>query len=310
MMASIIPTGEIRLNGAPMPDRMREHSETLLSDYEDSGLAPPHLRTEIAKGCEGETQKFHACLWEAMLYRHFRHLGFEFRRDRVTRSGQNGPDLGLIRKDKTIWIEATVPMPEGIPPNWLSPFPGSVQKMPDEEIVLRWTAALREKNNKRVTLLQKKRIRPEDAYVVAVNSCMLSDFPDLDHGVSQFPFAVEAAFPIGPIQVPFTKTQTGAVHAGPARHSLRYFIKNPKGIDVRTDNFLNPDYAGIGMLIGCSRAHMLDAKLPLIGAYNPLAHNPVAVGVLGIGTEYVAEKRSEEEYELRTIADPPGLAGD
>lgn len=249
-----------------------------------------------------------------MLYRHFKHLHFEFRRDHLTKSGQNGPDFGLIRENNTIWTEAVVPRPEGIPSDWLSPPRGSVQESPDKEIVLRYTAALKEKNNKRNTLLQNKLIKPEDAYVVAINSCMLAGFRSMDHGVSQFPFAVEAAFPVGPIEISFTKTEIGVVNVGPARHSLRYSIKNRNGIDVRTDNFLNPDYAGISMLISCSRNHMfdealtlsgifrLDSKLPLTGAHNPLAYNPVAVGLLGIETEYVAEKKSEEEYELRIAA--------
>jgi hypothetical protein len=37
-----------------------------------------------------------------------------------------------------------------------------------------------------------------DAYVIAINGCLLSAFPN-SRGISQMPFGVETVFPVGPL---------------------------------------------------------------------------------------------------------------
>jgi len=88
----------------------------LLSTYQDSGLAPPNLVEEITSCDDG---KLWAHVWEALLYRHLLACGYEFRLDRVMKSGQHGPDFGIVNDGHTIWIEATTPSPEGILQDWL-----------------------------------------------------------------------------------------------------------------------------------------------------------------------------------------------
>jgi hypothetical protein len=92
-----------------------EHFGELLAEYEASCLAPPNMRPEVEAGERG----LRAHIWEAMLYRYFRGLGFEFRPNRVLKAGQQGPDFGLLHEGTTIWVEAIVPAPEGIPPEYL-----------------------------------------------------------------------------------------------------------------------------------------------------------------------------------------------
>jgi hypothetical protein len=84
-----------------------KHFGGLLTDYEASGLAPPNMRQEIEAGERG----LRAHIWEAMLYRYFSELGFEYRRDKMLKSGQEGPDFGLLHYGTTIWVEAIVPEP-------------------------------------------------------------------------------------------------------------------------------------------------------------------------------------------------------
>jgi hypothetical protein len=95
------------------PALNHDYFAELLSPYDNSGLAPPNFRAEII----GESERaFWAHVWEAMLFRHSSALGFEFRKGHVTKAGQHGPDFGIIHNGRTIWIEAIVPGPEGIPP--------------------------------------------------------------------------------------------------------------------------------------------------------------------------------------------------
>jgi hypothetical protein len=70
----------------------------LLSTYGDSGLAPPNLMQEVTSGDDG---KFWPYVWEALLYRHLLALGYEFRRDHLRKSGQHGPDFGIILEGRT-----------------------------------------------------------------------------------------------------------------------------------------------------------------------------------------------------------------
>jgi hypothetical protein len=72
----------------------------LLSTYVDSGLAPPNLVQEITCGDDG---KLWAHVWEALLYRHLLACGYKFLRDRVKKSGQIGPDFGIVHDGQTIW---------------------------------------------------------------------------------------------------------------------------------------------------------------------------------------------------------------
>lgn len=284
-------------NRFPGNSTAQEHFGDLLMAYQDSGLAPPNLRQEMATGDE---QKFWACIWEAMLYRHFANLDFQFRTDLNRTSGQNGPDIGLVHKNRTIWIEAVVPKPEGLSSEWLDPSkPGEfrVRTMPHEEMLPRWTSALRDKNCRLKGRLNKNVVKPDEAYVVAINSRMLSNFPVEDYGISQMPFVVEAVFPIGPIAVRLTRE--GQL-AGSSFHTHRHSVTKPTGVQVSTDNFLNPEYAGISAVIGCSRRDMRDGNLHLIMAHNPLAA-PLPVGLLGAETEYVAQKDGPAGYLLTTV---------
>ena len=277
---------------------LQTHFADLLTGYLKSGLAGPNLGKEIETGDE---QKLWACIWEAMLYRHFSERDFEFRRDHVCPSGQNGPDIGLIHGNRTIWIEAVVPKPEGIPSERLAPpAPEEMRAIPipRQAMLLRWTSALRDKNHQLKRRLQKNIVKPDDPYVVAINSCMLSWVPIEDHSITQLPFAVGAVFPIGPLAVPLTKE--GRI-AGDAIYTHRGSIKKPAGAHVPTDNFLNSEYSGISALIGCSRRDMLDGQLHLIVVHNPLARNRLSTGLMGAETYYVAQKDGADSYLLTSV---------
>ena len=269
------------------------HFGELLAEYESSGLAPPNMRQEVEAGERG----LRAHIWEAMLYRYFRELGFEFRPNRVLKAGQQGPDFGLLHQGRTIWIEAIVPAPEGIPPEYLEPPKKgiiTVKSVPYKEMLLRWTAALKEKREKFQRYIDNAIIAATEPTVIAINGCRLCDFAIDDRGVSRMPLAVEATFPVGPIAVPISPN--GRID-GEAQRIPRYSIQNANGAEVPTDSFLNPLYANVSGVIGAVKWDMLK-PLPLTVVHNPLAQVPLARAIFRPSQEYVADDHGDH-YLLR-----------
>jgi hypothetical protein len=276
------------------------HFGELLAAYEASGLAPPNLRQEVSSGERG----LRAHIWEAMLYRYFSELGFEFRHDMVSKAGQQGPDFGLLHDGTTIWVEAIVPAPEGIPAEYLrTPKIGEVilKTVPHQEKLLRWTGALKYKRDKLQKYVEKGTIPATDPTVIAINGCRLADWSVDDNGVSRMPLAVEATFPVGPIAVPISPA---GQPDGDAVRISRHSIETAKGVEVRTDAFLNPLYANVSAVIGAVKWDMLK-PLPLTLVHNPLACVALPREIFGANKEYVADEQGDE-YLLRPLTEQPG----
>ncbi len=280
---------EQRFPGPPLTT----HYDDLLSEYQRSGLAPPNMVPQVSSGDDGSLW---AHIWEAMLYRYLTNLGFVFRRDRVKKSGQDGPDFGVMHDGRTIWIEAIVPAPEGIPPDYLrSPKPGQIafRSVPHQEILLRWTGALRYKCQRLQSYRAKGIIEKQDCTVVAINDCRLSDYRPIETGVSGFPFAVEAVFPVGPIAVPIS---LDGQQPGEAIRTTRYTIRKQNRVDVPTANFLDEGYAGVSALMGSTQRDMLDGKLRMTLVHNPLARMSLPIEILDASKEYVADHEGDEYF--------------
>jgi type I restriction enzyme S subunit len=229
----------------PQNDSYAHHLGELLSAYKDSGLASPHLVKEVVSGADG---KLWARVWEAMLYRHLLNLGFKPHSAGIKKSGERGPDFGIVHQGQTIWIEAVTPAPERIPSGHLEPPPiwngGAVEfkSIPYEQKLLRWTSVLQSKRKKLESDRKKHIIDAADCTVIAVNSGRLQDYAPNDLGISGLPFAVEAVFPIGPIAYPIT---SGGEPDGEPINVPRYTIQNHNNSAVSTDIFHNPHYANI-----------------------------------------------------------------
>jgi hypothetical protein len=281
----------------PQNDDYAQHLGKLLSTYEDSGLAPPNLVSEVVSGCDG---KLWAHVWEAMLYRYLLNLGFEPQTAGVTKSGQRGPDFGIMHQGLRIWIEAVTPSPRGIPIDYVArPKKGEVEfrPMPQEQRLLRWTSVLRDKREKLEYYRTRNIINATDCTVIAVNSCRLQDYAINDLGSSRLPFAVEAVFPIGPIAFPINPD--GKPDGEPA-NVPRYTVQKPNNSLVPTDNFLNPSYANVSAIVGFWRKDMLNEGILLTVVHNPLAAVPLPRGVLSAHREYVADEEGDH-YGLRLL---------
>jgi hypothetical protein len=152
---------------------------------------------ELTSGDEG---KFWQRAWEMLLHDHLARLGHGLY------SNNEGPDFAIRSKGMTVWVEAVVPTPIGVPNEWLEVPPPrfGARKVPHEEMLLRWTSALKEKRDRLEGRAQGARgygakgiVQNCDSYVVAINACRLSSLGQ-EKGASGLPLAVEAVFPVGP----------------------------------------------------------------------------------------------------------------
>lgn len=202
-------------------------------------------------------------------------------------SADVGPDIFIEHDNGRTWMEAIAPTsgadsnPDRVPNMKL----GVATVVPDDEIVLRYRAAIREKyDNKYHNYLENGVIMPTDAYVIAINSCKIgSAIMETDT-----PRILKAVFPIGNWQVTIDKKTGIVIDTG---YQLRFKIRRVGGAEVRTDLFVNPEYANLS---GVLYSHVSVRKIPermgedFVFIHNPLAtNNRLPHGFLKVGREYI-----------------------
>jgi len=201
-------------------------------------------------------------------------------------STDKGPDICIEQDIGRIWIEAIAPTSGA--DNNIDRVPdmktGVVSKIPDDEIVLRYSAAIREKyDNKYQKYIENGLIKTADSYIIAINSCKIrAAIMETDT-----PRIFKAVFPIGNWQVKIDK-KTGIV-IGTALQ-FRPKISRLGGAEVRTDLFVNPEYANLsGVLYSHASVRNIGEKMgeDFIFIHNPLATNKIPHGFLKVGREYI-----------------------
>lgn len=264
----------------------------LWEKYQALGLPNAHF---VAEFTSGKKSVVFQRAWEMMLARHLDAQGHHLT------TAAEGPDFRFEHNGLVVWVEAVSPEPMGVPDHWLEhPKPGEfkVGDVPHHEVLLRWTTAIEAKWKKLKTYLAKNIVGPSDAYVVAVNGCQLGAFA-LQHGVSRYPYAVEAVYALGPVAIPINK-DTGQF--GQPFVTTRPAIQNAKGAAVPTSLFLDQTYAGISAIIACSLDRSDDPDLPVDVVHNYLASVPVPHRILGINSEeWIAESDAGDEITLRRL---------
>lgn len=167
---------------------------------------------------------------------------------------RNGPDLCIEDDGLKIWVEFICPEPTGIPREWLEQTLGCVVgyvDYPHTQMLLRWTAAIKEKSEKllgrcgRLGYLAKGIVGADDCYVIAVNGRQLrGEFASLN-GISQFPFAVEAAFAVGAYQLHIDRETLKSVRAD---YQHRPMVRKPSGAEVPAYTFLDERFAPVSAI--------------------------------------------------------------
>lgn len=275
----------------------RDFLEQVCIEHIDGGFADPHFVQEL---CSGSDSRYWQRLSEALMGHELLEAGLDVRPSR------NGPDFLVIERGRRIWIEVTCPEPSGIPDEWLAPTLGQPHSFPHEATLLRWTAAIKEKAAK---LLGDPRsgsagyrarglVTEEDAYVIAVNGRLLRGpcFASIT-GISQFPFAAEAVFAIGPYAIEIDRETLKTVGAG---HQHRPVIKKPSGALVPAYTFLHDDFRPISAIWASDidGTSAIGNPKPMAIVHNPSASSPLPIGLLPAQDEYIATPSGVNEFSL------------
>lgn len=294
-MRSIASCLELRFPGNDKPALVRELLHRACTGFIASGLADRKFEIELTGGSE---DTFWSCVSEALVYDRLR--------DKLASSRPNvgvGPDFLVEIGQQRVWIEVICPTPVGVPADWLEIRINQATSMPHEAILLRWTAAIKEKTEKLVGsldgkvrgYLQQGVVSPNDCYVIAVNGCRFrhGPFPAL-LGVSQFPYAAEAVLPIGPYQIHIDRETLRTVRHG---HQERFAIMKPNGASVPTHAFLDPRYKPVSAVwaMDFNGCRAIGNPEPSALVHNPNAVNPLPQGLLPVDDEFVATPVSETE---------------
>ncbi len=300
-----------RYPGNGRPQTVRDEIANACKAFVKSGLADANFTREL---CSGSEQKFWSCVSEALLAAHLRKAGLD-----PAPSHGGGPDFLVIENGRKIWIEVICPQPTGVPSDWLTLELDKVVVIdfPHEQILLRWTSAIKEKAEKLIGssdgavrgYIEKGIVTSGDAYVIAVNSCQLRHDPfSALLGISQFPFAVEAVFAIGPYQIRINRDTLEQTGAG---HQHRPLISKPKGAPVPAYTFLDARFQPISAIwaVEVNGLSAIGNSEPMAVVHNPNALNPIPIGFLPAHDEYVATPIGTEEFELNRregcYANPP-----
>jgi hypothetical protein len=281
--------------------KVREEIANVCNAFVKSGLSDAEFTKEL---CSGSEQKYWSCISEALLAARLCNVDLN-----PAPSHGGGPDFLLIEKKRKIWIEVICPEPKGVPIDWLNSELGKVIDFPHEQILLRWTSAIKEKAEKlignlegtNIGYIEKGIVASEDAYVIAVNGRQMRSgtFPAL-LGISQFPFAVEAVFAVGPQQISFNRNTLEQTGVG---HQHRPLISNRKGAPVPAYTFLDERFQSVSAIwaVDVDGTSANGNSEPMAVVHNPNADNPIPVGLLPAHDEYVAISNGAEEFKLNRV---------
>lgn len=276
---------------------MLEHVEGLWAKFKP--YADAHFLEELRSGQPG---KFQQRYWEMYLGNWLIERGFKLLPPRA-----EGPDVAIQLPDRRVFFEAIAPgpgdgpdrVPDVEPQPWTPGEKLEAREVPSGPIVLRWTSAFHVKAQKLREYLDSGIIAPTDSCVIAINSCQLGVF-GFD-GISTFPAAVEAVYPVGPQQVHFTVGQPEKTTVD-LKH--RPAVEKLNKSTVATTPFMNKEFAHVSAVLA---THKDDAHMycypgrPLALVHNQHAAVPLAPKQIPVDVEYWAEP---VEGGLRIRQDP------
>ena len=285
---------EQKYPGTEQREAFRVEVMRVCSEFVSSGMADAKFESEITGDVDG---KFWSCLSEALIFEQIKDKSFPSR----ARIGV-GPDFLITDGNRRIWIEVICPKPSGVPKDWIEIQFGKAGAVPHNEILLRWTSAFKEKaqklsgipNSQSSGYLAEGVVSTDDSYVIAINGCQLRHGPfSALTGISQFPYAAEAVFPIGTYQIRIDRETLKSVGSG---HQERFFIPNQNGATVPTYAFLDPAYKMISAIwaVDFNGCGAIGNHQPSAIIHNPCAANPIPVGFLPANEEFHALQSGED----------------
>ena len=211
-----------------------------------------------------------------------------------------GPDFWIETNGKKIWIEVVTPEPKDLPNAYMD---GTGDTIPHTEILLRWTAAIKDKSEKFRKYKNDGLIGDNDICVIAINGRLLRGcndvFPEF-YGISQLPFAVEAALGVGPLQITI-ETKTMKQVSSELQH--RPNIQNRNNANVASNIFLDSSHTHIDALwaTDLDEGLLLSRSCSMAIIHNPNCNNKLPLKLLPTQIEYAASI-SAVDYIIEKIA--------
>jgi len=200
----------------------RELCEKLWRLY--ARLADPNFR-------EDARASFLQRFWEMYLAVTLQHYGMT-----LIRYGNEGPEFFIESGERRIWIEAIAPKqgegPDRVPD--VKYGAAIAEYVPVEKILLRFTSALAAKRERYLAAVKKGIIRPQDGYVLAVNSRGIPR-ANISDGV---PYFVQALLPFGPVTV---IVDTSTFEISDTFRAYRPSVRKANAAEVSTRTFLDPE---------------------------------------------------------------------
>lgn len=288
-------------NGGPVL-AMRERIIEVTQAYLDAGQGDANALQRL---CSADEFTYWQQLSEVL-------LGHQLGEADITFTHQAaGPDFLIEHEGRRIWVEVITPTPTGIPADWMAPLEiTGVRNFPHEQILLRWTAAIKQKAEvllgqpgQHAGYLASGIVGADDCYVIAINARLLrgygGTFTEIT-GISQWPFAVEATLAIGPLQV---RINRDTLESSEPEHQQRYVIHKPIGQPVPADTFLDERFAPISAIWATDIDEMtvLGRPATMVVVHNPHATHPLPFGLLPAQEEYSATVLDDEHYQLERV---------
>jgi hypothetical protein len=240
-------------------------------------FADSDFKTEISND-------FDARFWEMDLTCFFMNQNFKLS------SASHGPDIVLRRGNDTFHIEAVCPQ-DGLKQNKIPEILADrgIQKLPDDEIMLRLTSAILSKQRVYAGYLKDQIVKPKDYLIIAINSCQL-DGAHMDFSI---PRIVRALYPIGH-QVINSNLLTDEIE--------EYFeysdsVTNANGSPVQTNIFFKEEYKDISAVL-YAHYDCCNYVRSYTLIHNPLAINKLELGVFPVSREYYISDLSDDSYKI------------
>jgi hypothetical protein len=222
--------------------------------------------------------------WELYLAHALRRSGINIVEQNRGKKTQRGPDLFAV--DPEVWIEAVVANPGSGGDALQAPPLGAVYSVPVDSFILRLRSVIEAKSRIIKGYIQDKIIQQEQAAVIAISGCMLyTQFSE-----QPIPRIVRAALGVGNLVVDVNRNREAT-----AGYSVEESVQIEKctGALVRTDVFLNSEYAHISALIYSASDWVNTPYEPgteFIVIHNENARVKLPHGWLPVGDEYWLEQ--------------------
>ncbi len=252
----------------------REDLESLWKQYE--AYADSNFSNEFKK-------QFSQRAWELHLGSTLLNRGYA-----LGVHSSSGPDFKIPYNNQNVWIEA-IAVKKG---NGHDKVPdieyGKAMDVPEQEMLLRLTAGLKEKHDKYLSYLKNHSVNENDPFVIAI------DRSPLDHPDAQIPLILKCLFAIGH-QVLFLRGEKSRPTPDESTWSAREKVSKISGSEVRMLMFRDSSFERISSIIYSvhdilnsprDQNHIGDN---FVIVHNPFAKNPLPDNFFKFGSIWKQE---------------------